>query len=89
MEKEHDNCSNLKVWVLVMKFVDPKEGAEAPFTEHVTTFKSDGCHTTRCVIVIGKDGEMQWKVDISLVGTSIYYIPVSYTHLDVYKRQVL
>lgn len=71
MEKEHDNCSNLKVWVLVMKFVDPKEGAEGSFTENVT-FKSDGCHTTRCVIVIGKDGEMQWKVYMSLVFPSIH-----------------
>lgn len=63
MEKENDNASNLKVWVIVMKFVDSsKEGAEGSFTENVSTCKSDGCHSTRCVIVVGKDVEMQCKV---------------------------
>lgn len=68
MEKENDNSSNLKVWVIVMKFVDSsKEGAEGSFTENVTTYKSDGCHSTRCVIVIGKDVEMQCKMSSSLI----------------------
>ena len=38
------------------------------------------------VVLIGKQGEEEIKVDerAELAGT----IPVSYTHLDVYKRQV-
>ena len=74
LPEEGTNEAATDTHVLELLGVEPEPG-----TEFTVTFEVDGHENTQSFVLCG-----WWEYDTAIVAN---HIPVSYTHLDVYKRQ--